>query len=1094
MTFFLKNLPSEVLASITPHLQTLGAIAKLHACGDRVLLHRLKSYASWNLQLTSKEPLGSVLNFVPTLRLTSVSLTHGLLSDTSTKAFIQALPSTLRSFKAYYEDFERFWFLEEGDPRLASRVSILPLNILHPNLGICFREPWAVRDNFPCLECLDIGSRRYLGYLKEIQAVLILCGLPATITDLSLDFLNEAHFGFYEMLPPHLTHLRNSARVVPFSAQHLQSLTSMNLNWDSAPYSSVQSTSSALLTLGPNGSPPALEDIRFPPQLSCLSVRYRASQIPLLSLIPSSLTSLTLRFAGYLTITEPEEESILFTIMSLLPPSLTQLELRLQLAASKKMNTTPIALSQPSTEPRIFAALKTFALNYGQTLLPFARCLPRLIPLLPSVQEFTWSGSSGPGPDWTLESVALFVGTPLRTLEAPLSLDCFPEGNGPYPLHVVLPELQHLRNTSTGNGPEMNFAALPPSLTSFEASSAISSKSLHLLPPSVTKVAFPTLKVSAEGPYFDLLSTGYSRLYNSVEEPKDDQEALLPESSGIRLFFGDRTKIYRSDWNPHSLPHIAPLAEPMLSWPKDLPPMPSNVTDLTIFGGKLFDSWFTPENLPSLRRLSFAGYRSDSPTSLRIGGFKTLLELKGPIGRGDFCPPNLTRLDAEGSIPFYFVLPNSLTHLSCTAAIPPVMIRDLPALTTLHQSGGHYDWKVPQIPSTVTSLALTNADIAFWKRDDFASLFHRLSSLSDFTLHGQVLMPSLEFILETRPSHVFIKAFQVNCTDDTDVAAFTARIGTSHGVPVLHPGEALVACIKRLVRVAYASLGVEDVRIDERRLSNGFLSSVLSSLTAAELRIKDMSYAQLEGVGWPHGMTTLVCDSNLQIFSTPYHFPDTLTKLVLEGDNQSKGGAVIKALPQGLKHLELGYSFKITTSVPWPPSLTHLTAKIAEKAIFANLKAMPASLTSLSLDGVLKQSMFSVLPPRLQKLKIDMDHDLRAKFLQFAKQRGTLVWIPWRHIRDEITGEELASIAQKMLNHTNEEPSAVLGLAGDDHASTDTQNMDLDESPPATSEGQVAGAMDLELDAPSARTRTKRPRPTTRETLGEPRTSRPRRK
>ena len=1010
MHLLLSNLPRDVLKDLLFFLPDAETISRLYGCGNRHLMKKITSGAVTYLKLKPYEPLGRTFLFVSTLCLDSISVGPGAASDALLRVLIRALPSTLRSLELTYLEPASFWLCDPSDGLPAATPLGGPLAQLDTQL----KSVWTVKDTFPCLERLALCSAGSFE-LDIISIVRILCGLPSTLVALYLDFLNTCELDFYPLLPWRLECLGSNSglsnlfsvpdihfQVIPshhLTEHHLRCLSSLQLSLE-YPFYTVH--------LGAQWHPKAETELWLPPTLVSLSLQYQLYQTPLLSALStgSGLETLTLQILAH-------EEQVMakkfFDALRFVPPSVTSLQLiGYCLKDDDSLN--------PPAHVRTSPSLKRFRLHRSS---PTAAHLLHLATALSEspIEIFVMAETMS---ILTLEMVKL-LGPRLRTLEAPFAEECFPSGDGPYPLHEQLRGLHTLHMGSPEMHPpavDFNFAAIPPSVTRFDSDCHYSTKSLHLMPPNVTKFSMSRLEVSTEGKYYDYLSQGYAQ-----------------QGPVLRLAFPNTGVIYRIGCISNE-----PSCTVRLTWPKQLLPPPNTVTDLTIYHSSLDDS-FTPQNLPHLTRLKLIDNEAHRETKCAVGGFSSLLELTGHVDYCDTCPPNLTTLDCQYELPSWFEeLPSSLTSLKCSG-FEPSQVQSLTALqsfTILHPNTT-IDMLLHLTPS-LKSLAFPLRTVARSRQSEWKTLFDHFCALESLLLPGSGRgreSETYQALLATKPSHITI------------IGPKTLTKGPSFESLVSHQAK-----YQPLVEIESLS----------KFLDKDAKWPILTSVTCNWMDPLDDRSDSIQPPFNP-----------LERF----YFPTTITTLKIYscGGHQN----LVGSLPSGLTHLEIP-NWSIDYLVPtWPPALTYLEVYF-DAALEANLGALPSRLTHLELCNIkLPSQLFPAIPPQVERLCVSLNEYDFPEMLDYAKERGHLVWvIP----RDSDTlaylsynldiGSGIDEMARKMRHDAEQELAAIEGgqcLDRTRHGAAQTNSL-LSSSP----ELQVPCGDPIDDDVES-RLRTKRPRP-----------------
>ena len=975
MPLSLAHLPREVLVLITSFLPDAGTISRLYATGNRHFMGLLTNGGVTHLELAEKQPLGRVFNFIPILRLDSISIGESCLPDASLKALILELPSTLLRLEVVYNSPSTFWRLADSP---FQETPLMPLGGLMSHFVPHDQALWSVKDSFPNLQVLKIVDDGSSSELDIFSMVFILCGLPDTLVELSLGFLENCGFAYYSLLPPGLECLSFEPFATPSPPtqkheHHLRHLTSLRVGVSElVPNSESRTEWLSEEALGPWHAPmpSPTEVLWLPPALTDLHLHSASLQkMTLLSDLPGSLVTLNLSFnhgRGRFS------ETDLYVILGYVPPSVASLCLY-GLNVLKKDSHSE-ALGDTQSELVKLQALKRFELHGS---LPSSTHLKLLKSMPTCIEKFSWYPRSGAQVPLALETLMQFVAPRLLTLVAPLAYDCFPHQDKPYPLASLFPDLRELcildRNPLP-KGENFNFAAIPPTVTYFESSVTLSSDLLHLLPSSVKELELPELKVSTESEFYNLISTGFTH-------PKEVLRLEYP-------LYGD---VFRSQGDIDE-----PLFSGTLSWPENHD-FPSTVTELLIGLSSLSKPSFNPNNLPCLKKLTWYHDDSFDRSQILVGAFKTLEELDVPsLSSCNACPPNLTRLMTMSDVPGNFnPLPASLTHLECTKLPRNEWLLRLPSLRVYRGPlSGSISFFL-QLTSSITSLTVLGACIHGWSRDDMESFYRHFSSLQDIAFAGITSMKSLELILQVRPVQVSIKATTVGGTlEKVDSLAAIAGIGI--GQLPCYPGDSLDDLLRRMVHTACNALSPKlDLRIDSSPEPTLSLLPYLSS-SFKDLSMHFMTDLFRQDMVWP-SITSLKC-SNSKPYSVPsnvaFNLPATLTMLII---NQSFvcTNYLLASIPSSLTHLEIPNASKEHILDSWPPSLTRLAIAAYEEDLEDVLAALPTSLRYLELTKiVLEFAWLPLIPEYVERLKVDLNVSSALNIAKYAKKRGNLTVIP----------------------------------------------------------------------------------------------------
>lgn len=433
MPFLLANLPPEALVPIFSYLENAETFARLYGCGNRHLMKVITSGGVTHIHLLREEPLIRTLSFVPSLRLDSITVDPGVVDDNLLRALVRALPSTLRSLKLTYEYPTSFWLSDYS----AGDRAPAPLGGALAHVDTTSLLVWAVKDTFPRLEILETRG----GFSTDIVTfVRILCGLPRTLRELDLDFLNDCNFDFYPLLPPGLERLGSGDLPLPFGPSvRLNCLTSLELV---VPQYNVQSYGTPYGYHGTSWAPKDITQMQLSPALTSLSlslVKITPWLSTLVSRLPSGLRNLGLEMNSKSEHSAKEFVDVLRHI----PSSVTSLQLYNFVVSPDD------PLEAVSTHTKTFSSLKRFEF-VGFVVPPLLRALLETMSMSP-LESFSLATPKRlipegmkTGPALTLEMIK-FIGARLHTLQASLAEECFPNGEGPYPLHELLPKLHTLK-------------------------------------------------------------------------------------------------------------------------------------------------------------------------------------------------------------------------------------------------------------------------------------------------------------------------------------------------------------------------------------------------------------------------------------------------------------------------------------------------------------------------------------------------------------------------------------------------------------------------------------------------------------------------
>ena len=1061
MPSLLADVPPEVLTSITSFLTDAETISRLCATGNRHLTDRLTNGGVKHIDLAPEEPIGRVFRFVPTLRLVSVSIDDGCLPDELLAKFIRALPSTLLHLEATYNVPDYFWLIDSSEAPTPQKSAPLRLNGLLSHVAPQDKVVWRLKDTFPALQTLNLLNESREWELDVLSTVTLLCGLPDTLTDLTLCFLATYGIDFYPMLPPNLERLAfgpmSSTTVLPTSkhAHYLRHLTSICVSitkeWE-APVPEEM--------LG-SWEPANIDETTFwlPPTLTDLSLGYASEHLHLLVKLPLRLTKLALQ----LEYSDLDEES-LFQALSFVPTSVTDLTL---MSYTIKDQEDDVSGARGDILDRMavhLLALKRFVIT-GDLPPSTQRKLLKLMPK--GMESFEYHPGSFLSSPLSLETVALLDGSRLHTLSAPWTSECFPDGVDTSPLASLFPQLRTLSLASGAHSQyfDLNFASIPPTVTVLKSNITFNSTYLHLLPPSVTKLNLFRLRVSTEGEYYHLISTGFSS-----------------SSDVLHLEFPSKRDIY----DPRKQ-FATPLVNAHIEWPDKLLPMPRTLTSLSIPSHCLDDS-FNSDNLPCLKKLSYNGFGHRRSSNIPTGSFTTLEDLDVPVlDDFDACPPNLTRLVVafQTSVPTDWIhnLPTSLTHLECKVPLENVShLHSLKVFINQDAAGTLEDFL--KLSDSMASMAVQSC-MDDWTQEDLESFFRHFSSLDRLELSGNTLMSTLERIRRVMPSRVFLKVSFVQI-DLREVDVLTALVGIGRGQLPCYPGESSTKHFDRLLSAALAPISIRctvpALHDDELELL------VLPYLSPSPKEVKVCNATDFERQEVPWSSITSVdwiyFDPALFSPNTDFHFPTTLTKLKM-GQKMLCPQRLLELLPTGLRCLEIPNGEIDFVFASWPPQLTQLTVNFTAKHIKDNLLALPSSLTCLDLgDSTLDEELYPDIPKQVTRLTVSNSNDNLLKKLEFAKERGNLVWsscgLNFLHDSEELLSRlDFASHLEQMVRILRNGASTVLMDVdkdeGEDHVPQDDAQFEDTTLENDTAEADHDGD---EYDLPAPTRRNKRLRST----------------
>lgn len=1031
MPHLLPDFPEEVLALITSVYQDLSSILRLHSCGNRLLTTKLINGGVIALRLKTSKPKPGVLSLVESFRLSSVTLDE-TLSTTSLKAFVYALPPTLRSLKVNHKESSLLWLLDENYRTRVPFCRPSPLDISLAHIMPHYPALWSIRDSFPSLEVLHFTKGSAGGGFNVIDACIIVSGLPLTLTDLSL--MPRVGFDIYGLLPPNLQRLgsstdQGSLKVIPTQNRQnrLSSLTTLSLDLERAPTTKkldVSSHNPPFWDKLGSWKPQFIEDLWFPPTLTQLHLNYRRDQKEYFKRLPASLLTLSLRPTPE-NVTDDEvltEDSIL-TILSFVPLSVTDLTLDYGLHFASEFNLA-VALNEVSVaDVKPLINVKRFSISFANDRLKIGPQLLDLIRSIPNVEHFSMRGKEAQHSLMNAEAVKAFDGARLRSLEALFHLDCLPLGELPSPLSS-LSVLQRLHiDNSTGARSDFNFSWIPPSVTHFSMNSVTTTKLLHLLPLSVTRLQIPNIPpLLVTGEYFKYLSKSQASPSSSHGGDSNGiEEIVFGGLNAQRLELPEEAELYAPSHftaSPSSLgPSPPSLGRFKLQWPESFPRLvlPETLTEMR---NVPFQFWFKPDrtlyHLPSLTKLVVKNRFARFPFD--FSRFPKLIDLEitlFDLANSGSCPPNLTRLIVDHDLPrTYHPLPISITEL---AYMNPLLehIAHLPRLQKL-SSETCITWNHSDYPATLTSLT---SWVPNWSIGEWHLFFSRIPGLKGLTLRGPLNQPGLEYVYDAKPSHVIIHDQLKDAPFKTDPAALLDRANVDLGSLTLPKGLMVETAAIQLAKRAYPSSHREEIIFDKTSSADPSWALILPYLSpsTAELEIRNLSFCRIPNLAWPAGLTTLIFHTSGRS-TDPLNLPPTLKKLIIS-DSDNNGRWILDSLPSSLTHLEIpNWKFSSGAANPWPPQLSYLSVGELE-GYQTQFAAMPSSLTHLKMTvSNLNPSDYPFIPAQLEKLECPMRPTIRNEFIEFMENRTNLVWILPSDAHQSFHLSAISSVLERLIS------------------------------------------------------------------------------
>lgn len=563
---------------------------------------------------------------------------------------------------------------------------------------------------------------------------------------------------------------------------------------------------------------------------------------------------------------------------------------------------------------------------------------------------------------------------------------------------------RNTRPKKSDEGPEvqketiLSFASVPPTVTCLQSKiPSFSTKTLHLLPPSVTSYRTRSLVVHDDD--------NWNTLFNDPRVPKPPANKgklhTLVVSDHYRMerlnskLNGDRKS------NVLLVPCDEKAATLKLEW-KNVEKFPSSLTSLIIkdgisFSDRVLLSAISPRSLPHLRTLQLG--KNDLPSGMELGGFSMLLSLR--LASIDdkitsFCPPNLTELISDGATllpPNFLPLPRSITLLQCNGNFqPPTAIGSLFKLKSLkgNKTVGFNLDTLKHLPATLTDLDVLAESL---QKDENVTLLRSLCpSLEKISLEGAMTATALATLQGQFPK-VAISAHKVDVSDCAVIASLAGSSPKSISIPVGLP---------------LSEWGIA-------RLASAFpkrerwIKMFRNSMTAAQV----ISFCEFLTPTTPYlnFYCTEVCPTHV--------LPRFLTELAVAGKVSLSHEAAsslpptlksldlafldldfISLLPRGLTQLSIGTlefdSEKTLPSIEWPPTVTDICLGQVSTTMRTHVfKSFPESLRFLNINHMLelKATEVTLLPTSLRYIKIPYANDnsfatIRPTELTFLRNKS----------------------------------------------------------------------------------------------------------
>ena len=1033
MSHSLRNLPREVLAKITFFLPSFTLTNVLVSCGDSTLTHKLKTGGITHIELNTTGLTQSMIDFIQALPLNSfsVSQTASDLPLESIQKLVQGLSSALFSLRLDFHDVRLLLGtrLHCDEPSYASTALRSPLPVSNYD-----NATWRVCDSYPRLVTLylppayDSWGTTY----DPLLQVEFMAGLPASLTELSLPFLQDHRINIMRMIPPNVTSLQ--ARQVPTAdLLNLTNLLSLDLN--------LSHKSSPLAHFGKHWIPASFDALHFPRHLTSLKLTCDLTLAYKLKSLGKSLKSLALRLY-------PCKWTSVKEFMSHIPKSVTDL------TVGPEFECDGIAKENETCE---LPEVKSFVISMRtRDAAAESRVSTQLIRSLPSVEHFAITNDSLASEGLTLEHLKLFEGR-LLSLSASLRLECFPHGKGPYPLTELLPRLHTLR-IEEARGRDQNLI------------------NFYAIPVHITDLVFPMEMVAPES--IEILespddsrkwkSTGW-RTLSSVKSPLLRLTEVTSDSAPVNGKRAAPVKAYRVEKLPKCLldvrnPHQScrdPSEKPYSSNQRSslesasvtttkresaLLDVPSGLTELTISASRSVVSTSSINaNAPTLIKLKMSLFLLKGE-QLRLDHFKALVDI---TFTGDFCPqnldcacpPNLTRLvfERQRLLPSFLPLPPSLTVLACLD--PPYQASEL-SLKILDIKTRPRPYGEIGDPWNLLSDTLLELRCSFdpdgwfgaeWTVEKFFEHIFAHPSLTRLVVYGSTPLWIADILLKA-PPHMNVTVHKIDIENMSDPAALAHHAGLPRGgVSVSLPHEAMPFSLKSLVRRAYRRLAhfqplvdlphsiapnayhfgmmdnlEENSLVHPRTVSSclselstqgepikwapfmSFLSPSIQTLLLTEL---NLMHPQNKHIEWPPHLTVLGIEHlKCEVRGKGLRLPPGLTTLMIYFYEPDDGLTGLDQLPVGLTRLELP-SIVIDFPIAWPSQLTYLWTGFDSPSLEKRLKSLPASLKYLALQrAYINTELAKSLPAALKQFNGRVMAQDIDSFIRFAKKRG-IVWV-----------------------------------------------------------------------------------------------------
>ena len=1018
----LAHFPREILAKITAHLSDSDIVLRLYGCGDSTLTNKLKTGGVTSFFFQGCVLPQSRIDFIKSLQLESFIVSGRSDHEELGRELAQGLSPSLRHLYCNNLDPQQVCLTLLFEDQVPN-FSPLPLPIRLYDSPV-----WIVRNSYPRLESLS-----YFGSSEEPHLIVeFLAGLPDTLVTLSSTDVASHFINALSLLPPHLSHLRMTSSLD--SLDLFSNLASLYV------FMPEEASRQLHLELGhwsnKTLAPLTARGSQLPASLTHLNITCDFEEVKNL-LCPSPPPKLATLHIGANADPSGDVIDLLFSMVvpmddleaqaespeaffGIVPPTVTDLVV----VPWTSFGSTHLDVMNDYGDNSA-SKVDRAARGASKLIRPFIKSLrislqgiknehtySDIISMTPNVEVFSLKARRS-----TLlgfDQIRCFNGALLRDLSAPISSECFKIGSdGTYPLASLLPRLETLflrdrKLTEDGDAKpaeDFDFGGIPPSVTSFYSSMhGHSSRTLHLLPPSVTAFRITSsVNVSIEAENFDQLFRSPPPLAS-----ESGQLAASDTTARVVLYLSKVSRLYRLGDGKLVCSHVElkdSLGLFFLSWPTKLPfELLLGCSEASLNGFK-FDSPLPttlPANLPSLTKLIIDS--DQSPWSdLKALPALTDLEMKQFVNFADVAAiaPNLTRLSCIGTdLPMS--LPRTLKSLACKHMTPLALARlDLLEEWTQFDPDSNrefLDWR-GAIPTSVTKLQIPwrhlyhDADRC-WSREEISiHLVDRLPGLKHLDLGRNIPHTLVEALCDTVPSYVRLEARSFVTDDASNFSLIANRIGLCHGGLELMPYESLLEATTRVGLRAYERLNCQTFRTDFLP----YWPSLCPYLSANTTLLEVSDFSGLIGddglVILPPTVTTLICKHLRQIPAKPAVLPPQLRKLVIKTTVRTVYPGQTIVLPSGLTHLDVDRLEVCDDTFVWPSNLTFLRRLVIDEEINEVLRALPPSLKYLCLCEVsLCLPHFLLLPQGLKRYEGDVKRSHQHSFIAYALRAG-LTWI-----------------------------------------------------------------------------------------------------